>query len=353
MEAARGGGRAGSGPARPRGRPRVVASVPAMRAMQSRSRTAAGLALAVALVRVGPGCGESSFVCEGDESCAGLPGGQCEANGYCSAPDPDCPAGRRYAAHAGALSGHCVGDEATGPGTTATSATDDASTSIDGGETSPSSGSDSTGSDPTGEPTLDPCEGQLPVVSEPFTALPIDVRWWSVFNDAGMAVNVLGDELRLSAIEADGAYADLGTAFPLPSSGSGGVDLSIAPPVDAMAEAYLELSALDSAYGFRVSGGDVVIFRVDAFSSSPLAMMPYDPQAHRWLRLVFDAPTELVAWETAPALGQWERLYEAELDAGFDVEESRIAFGAGVWSGPLTAEPLAAFGHAFVCSTAR
>jgi hypothetical protein len=38
--------------------------------------------------------------------------GTCESAGFCAFPDPGCPTGRRYGAHAGDLSGACVG---TGP----------------------------------------------------------------------------------------------------------------------------------------------------------------------------------------------------------------------------------------------
>lgn len=313
----------------------------------------------MALGRVVPGCGPASFVCEGDESCAGLEGGQCEVDGHCSIPDSDCPGGRRYAAHSGELSGHCVG-EGTGtdddPGTGASATTPGEpgetaapSTSVDG--TTGTSTTTTSGTDTEGFP-VDACEGQL-IVDEPFSMLPIDPDRWHVFNDAGIALNVIDGELQLSAIDAMVAYTDLGSTFPLPPSGSVGVELTVAPPPDVTAETYLVLVELEVAYGVRVIGGELELFYDDGIDHIALASMPHDPTAHRWLRLVFDASNDLLAWEVAPAAGPWERLHETDLEAGFDVDEATLYFGAGVWSGPFTIEPLAAFGHAFVCSTAR
>lgn len=294
-----------------------------------------------------PGCGASSFVCESDESCAGLSDGQCEADGHCSIPDADCSSGRRYAAHSGELSGHCVDEEATDAGTTPASESGDPSTSADG---TTGSSTTTTGGTDTEGPMVATCEGQL-IVDEPFSMLPIDLDRWSVFNDAGIAINVLDGELRLSAIDAMVAYTDLGSAFPLPPSGSVGVELTAAPPPDITGETYLVLGELEVTYGARVSAGQLELFYDDGFDDLTLMSVPHDPTAHRWLRLVFDASSDLLAWEAAPAAGPWERLHETELEAGFDVDQATFYFGAGVWSGPFTIDPLAAFGHAFVCST--
>lgn len=330
-----------------------------MRAKPSRSSIGAGLVLAVALGRAAPGCIPSSFVCEGDESCAGLSEGQCEADGHCSIPDPDCPGGRRYAAHSGEISGHCVGeDEGTGTGTDTSTAGETGGPSTSADDTTSASTTTTVGTDTEG-PTVDTCAGQpgqpgqlgQPIMDEPFSMLPIDPDRWNVFNDAGIAINVLDGELHLSAVDAMVAYTDLGSAFPLPASGSAGVELTAVPPPDVTAEAYLVLAELEVAYGVRVQGGQLALFYDDGFDDLTLKSVPHDPTAHRWLRLVFDASTDLLAWEAAPAAGPWERLHETELEPGFDVDEATLYFGAGVWSGPFTIEPLAAFGHAFVCSS--
>lgn len=298
----------------------------------------------MALGRAGPGCSDSSFVCEGDESCAGLEGGQCEPDGHCSIPDDDCDSGRRYAAHSGSLSGHCVSGEATGPGTT-TGSESGGQPSSDEGDTTASTNP----TDPTGEPTIEACEGQA-VVEEPFTALPLDPSRWIVMNDVGIAVNVLDGALQLSAVDATTAHAEIGGTFFLPSSGSVGVELLTVPPEELPGETYVILTDFEISYGFQVSGGELDLFVEDPFEPVEVATLPHDPVAHRWLRLVFDPNEDRLTWEAAPAVGDWQALGEIELETGFDPEESFFMLGAGVWDGPTNAEPLVAFGHAFACA---
>jgi hypothetical protein len=102
-------------------------------------------------------CASPPFMCGGDDDCAGLEGGACEVDGYCSVPDSDCPSQRRYAAHSGPKSNQCVDEDVADGGTTAASDTD-GSESSGGGSTTPamtstpgtSSVDDTSGS--TGEP---------------------------------------------------------------------------------------------------------------------------------------------------------------------------------------------------------
>lgn len=320
--------------------------------MRCGSSIVAGLVLAVALGRGVLGCGTPSFVCQGDESCAGLLDGRCEPDGHCSIPTTDCDSGRRYAAHSGALSGQCVGAEATG--TSAATLTGNASegepTSLDDdGTGTTASPPGTTGTDPTGGPELEACEGET-IMDEPFVALPLDPSRWSVFNDAGIAVNVLDGALRLSAVEAKaGGYAYLGSTFALPESGSVGVELLAIPPPGVPAEAYVVLTSAELTYGFQALGGYLELIYEHRAEPVLATSLPYDPVAHRWLRLVLDATGDSIAWEAASTVGEWERLAEAELEVGFDFEESWFVLGAGVWDGPITASPLAAFGHAFAC----
>jgi hypothetical protein len=59
------------------------------------------------------GCRAGAYVCVDDASCKdGDRVGQCESSGGCSFPDPQCPSGRRYGAHAPAeLAGECVPED--------------------------------------------------------------------------------------------------------------------------------------------------------------------------------------------------------------------------------------------------
>lgn len=68
-------------------------------------------------------CPSSTFTCSDDADCSGLSDGACEANGFCSVPDPDCPSKRRYAPHSGSLSNQCVDVEVADGGATGASET--------------------------------------------------------------------------------------------------------------------------------------------------------------------------------------------------------------------------------------
>lgn len=77
------------------------------------------------------GCGESIYACHGDASCKdGDRTGRCEPNGACSFPDPECPSGYRFGAHASnGLAGECVPDDPiAGTATGSTSTTVSSST---------------------------------------------------------------------------------------------------------------------------------------------------------------------------------------------------------------------------------
>lgn len=63
-------------------------------------------------------CGTpGTFLCESDTECGE---GQCELNGFCSFEDGSCDSGRRYAEHAGQLSGNCVAGMSGTDGATGT-----------------------------------------------------------------------------------------------------------------------------------------------------------------------------------------------------------------------------------------
>jgi len=110
---------------------------------------------ALALGLVG-GCPSSEFICNDDADCTGLDGGACEADGYCSVPDPDCPSQRRYAAHSGPRSNDCVDEDVAEGGATETSdgSGSDGSDDSDGSDGSTTVPATSTGTvDDTGSST--------------------------------------------------------------------------------------------------------------------------------------------------------------------------------------------------------
>lgn len=319
--------------------------------MRRMARIGAGLTVGVG-IGLAASCQGPGFTCESDQACAGLRDGQCEPSGYCSVPDPDCEgSGRRYAPYSGELAEQCVGVEQaeTETGTTAPGTTTGPPTPDDGGTTEPSDPS-TEGSDSTGiEPPRVACGGLL-LIDEPFDALPLDEVLWDVYNTAGVALNVIDGELRLTAVDANNAYTGLYTGLPLPQLGSGGAELLAVPPSEVGAEAFVVLADDVSAYGFSVNGGLLHTF-FDGVEFIDRSATKHDPIAHRWLRLRFDQFRRELRWEVSPDGFDWTVIDEEyEFDEGFSFFLSQIELGAGVWDGPVSADPLGSFGHAFVCA---
>lgn len=131
------------------------------------------------------GCGEGTFTCIDAADCIGAGvDGMCQADGFCSFPDPDCASGQRYGSHSGSLAGKCVpsehgttGDSPTGTETT-TSTTDPVTTlPLEGSASDPDTTNavttlegSSTSSDPDSS-------GDGPVVDE-------DLLVWLTFDDS-------------------------------------------------------------------------------------------------------------------------------------------------------------------------
>jgi cysteine-rich repeat protein len=128
--------------------------------------------LAIALMHAA--CGSNVFACGTDDECADAgQDGTCEATGFCSFPDDECPSGARYGSHAGdSLAGECVppdvgttGDDDGPPGSSDTivfeESADDPDVSTDPDPTTSASSVDGSTTDvPTtcGDGELDPGE---------------------------------------------------------------------------------------------------------------------------------------------------------------------------------------------------
>jgi cysteine-rich repeat protein len=69
-----------------------------------------GSVVGLAIAFVYAACGSNVFACSTDDECADAgEDGTCEATGFCSFPDGECPSGARYGSHAGdSLAGECV-----------------------------------------------------------------------------------------------------------------------------------------------------------------------------------------------------------------------------------------------------
>jgi hypothetical protein len=171
------------------------------------------LALVVTLVG---GCSPRVFVCGTHEDCAGVEGGMCEPNGWCSFPDDECPSLRRYGRWSGdALAGVCV-PEGQASGTTGTD-DDDGPTSADAATVGSASASLTTAD--TGD-TTSPVDPSASTSGVPGTSTeggsstgePLDpdlVAWYRFEQDdfTAVVIDEVGDH--------DGACAAAGCPVPV------------------------------------------------------------------------------------------------------------------------------------------
>ncbi len=142
------GGVVGDSPSRP-GCERLTRGEASAPRHLTRSKTHGGrTALLGALLAAQIGCKSQPFACRGDDECGA---GRCESVGYCSFPNPLCPSGWQFGAHAPPwLAERCLPvdaeaqDGSTSAATTTTATTATASTSTTGGaSTSVSADADS------------------------------------------------------------------------------------------------------------------------------------------------------------------------------------------------------------------
>ncbi len=139
-------------------------------------RAAAALALACAA------CGPSAYACTEDGQCAiDALLGVCQADGFCSFPDDDCPSGQRYGEHGGPVGGQCVpvADGTSSSGGVGT--TDDTLASLDGSTTAPTRETTSAGGTSDATATTD-------ASATTSTGDPVDLEplLWFAFDDANV-----------------------------------------------------------------------------------------------------------------------------------------------------------------------
>jgi hypothetical protein len=329
------------------------------------------------------GCGSNAFLCSDDASCGGADG-RCEGSGYCSFPDPKCDSGRAYGEFSGALSGQCVpaGDETGGEASSTTSnpgpssassasATTSApstslTTSDDGSTSSPisatadatsegTSGSSGDASSTGADPTLGLCDEEAtPVVEEGFSSLPLSARVWAAYEDGAVEVSAPGGVLHvgvdLPQADSPDAYFGAYALADIPASGSAGLEIHLIP--DAADDADIVIGIEDAS---RLLMLDVFYARIYALIREPdgtytqLSLVEFDPIAHRWIRVSWDAEVGAVAFETSPDRATWSTFHELDV-VDFDFSDARLLFYGGAWNGPLEVDPVVAFDSVFMCS---
>ncbi len=245
------------------------------------------LGLVTALV----GCPASEvFTCADDSECQGDGLGRCEANGFCSFPDQQCPSGRRYGELAGGgFASDCVdaevgstGSQDTGESSAATGSSSGTGDALDGGST--------TMAEPPG------CE----LVSEMFRGGTVDPRWEVEVGEPQISIE---DGYAQWTVLADHPQTYRGIRWdePIPRDGSS-VTLGIRqPPTDDANELRIDLQ---DANGCFVSWlWDVGELQAEtsgcAFVTDDLlGAVPFDAVDDRFLRIREDGG--LLRFESSP-----------------------------------------------------
>ena len=346
-----------------------------------RIRAVVSVASAWLAVAAAPACKDAVFQCESDEQCEGLDGGRCEATGYCRVPEPNCASGREYGPHAGALSGECVpptgetaetgdaggtvdtGDSVdpttasgpTSPGTSVASTVSDATTmSVDatGEDTSTGpreSSSSSSAESTTSEPTADPCEPSMVFVEETFDALPPDADHWEIWVDGDASAMIVGGavvvgvDTTLTPI----AYYNVGSAYPLTPPASIGVEV-VEPPMATGAELLLAIDDGTREIYVTVLEDRIESFYYDGMTYDTLVSEAFDPEAHRWLRLVVDAMSATVEVQTSPDRSTWTT-FDVVDASPMDLFEAYAIVAGGAYEGLHMDASLLAFDNAWMC----
>lgn len=223
-------------------------------------------------------CKSSTFTCVGPDDCSG---GMCQATGYCSFPDDDCPSHQRYGDHAASgYAGTCVGSGSTGT---------DASGS-DGGTTMRADSSTSAELS-SGEGNPDPdLPGPTPECIElDFDVVPLP--GWAAFSDHGTAA-VSDGRLIIDLSPSGAASAGIERASTDVALRRFAVEVASAPDPTSAAALGLVASGDGVAYGVLVRGGSVLATLDDGSGQNVLASMPYGDTAGLTLELVLGSMVE-------------------------------------------------------------
>ncbi|MEM6997071.1 MAG: hypothetical protein AAF721_41590 [Myxococcota bacterium] len=284
-------------------------------------------------------CGNRDvFQCQSDTECSGS-GGHCEAEGYCSFPDPGCDSGRRFGALSGSeLSGSCVlargsstaGDPQTGSdaGSSSTAVGDTLAlgtdTSSTGGFADTTTGRDTTGS--TGR-TATP-DATLLFIDNDFKQLmrlrtgeqTVETLCEIGGADSYTALEVLASGRLIasgldSVLEVDRCTCETQPQIPLPNSGFG--SLAQDPKTEAI---YTVSKETDELFTFEV--GSAAVMQV-----GPLGVT-VDNQGGTWspfrdAMLLLDAGTDTL-YQVDISTGQ------AKAVAVFDLDFSSAGIAASL-----------------------
>jgi hypothetical protein len=315
------------------------------------------------------GCmGSDAFLCASDVHCQrGATQGLCQPSGYCSFPDDTCASGQRYGQHASdALANQCVEPGVAEDGTTdaggstsittsgsTTLTTSPMTTSTEGPVTTEPVDPDTSGGSSSGAMSDDdPGTTTMRDVvcwEDDFEDGVIDPSTWCVWSSPGFEVDEARGHLRVHLLPDEWGMGDgaggavLCDTFPLHGTAAA-VELASVPQVSSFTEAFIDMGTPMLRLGLGIANDLVYAVTYDGMSYAGFAWQPYQPNVHRWLRIV--GTDEGLVAETSPDGVTWAHVhtFEAEL-AGLSGSS-----GVGSWSEMVPLAPDSAqFEHFELC----
>ena len=245
------------------------------------------------------------------------------------------------------------GDTTTG----ATSASGAAVTSSDSSgssQTSAGTGSEASSSGGTGDRLPDLCPGGSLVVHETFDGAPDGTAWIESI-DTNTTASIEDGVLRVAVQNPDPGdfeYWRLLSTDVVPEVGMFGLEVRAVPPNGVNAQLYVGLLAPDDELVyFNFEGLETeVLLRSDVPDWTTVGTMPFDANAHRWVRIRYDLSSPTVEFETSVDGEQWTPFTQADVVAnGNDMTDSVLEVSIGSWLGPASGE-MGAVDNVFLCS---
>jgi hypothetical protein len=248
------------------------------------------------------------------------------------------------------------GDDPSAGSDTAASTTSAGSTSD--GASSGAGGTDGDGTDSAGfgagGSAFYPCDGNE-LALEWFQSLPLPAGVWDEFTGNAATPSVQDGQLHVAVDYTDASTQDAywysTTVDPVPSSGVAGLELVSIPPAGTDAEIMLGLLGNGWFLYFELLDDELLTM---VLAPNPMGgytvreRTPFDPVEHRWIRLVFDAPSSTLVFQTSPDADTWQDFDTMTVDM-VDFASMHLRFGSGAWSTPMVEDPLAVIDNVFIC----
>jgi hypothetical protein len=194
----------------------------------------------------------------------------------------------------------------------------------------------------------------MPFFLETFQALPLDPSRWSGSPGSGIDATIENGALHVAVDLQQGTlfeYMIFDAVVTLPAAGVIGFEVLEIPDPSFNAQVYLGLeTSLGTLLYIDFNSGDIkVLYRNETLNFSTYGETPWDPIAHRWVRILYDISMPTVVFETSPDAETWTHFHTYDLTAAdVDITDAILQFGVGAWTDPLEAD-LAAIDNIFAC----